>query len=753
MSPDSIRRAIRLIRTHLSVVGVGEPCQRPGSPITDVEIEIQVEMPLAWKARGTSPNGVKAKESALLRFSDDYPLYAPLIFLRPDFDRSLAHFLPGPPDARPQPCIYDGDPSELIQQLGQHGLTELINHLVAWLEKAALDRLIDPDQGWEPVRRDRLTDVVIADLDHLRSWVKKQQGCRLLFSGFLRLREPGRENVYGCLFGKKFAPRNPSAISALRDQTIDDALDQGTSLAIVVWPDEKRIAGSYMPETVTNLGELKVRADSYGCSRGLFKVLDWLSTTIVRSGLYGAFPIGIILLVRRPYKLIGSESSLEACPYIIEIDARKGLGQDDQASVRPAGHRHSISRQLLQRMSGFGDYTRTPWVQVGAGSLGSKIALHLARAGDAPSSVIDDDTLSPHNAARHAVLPLPEDPYLSWGGPKAFAVAKGIAGLGQATEHYTRSITSVTRDAGQIRDLIPENSWALVNSTASLAVREALSSISVEWRFPRVIETSLLSDGMLGIVTIEGPGRRPDTGGLISYAYDLMRRDHELSLLMFRDTTRRPNIGEGCSSHTMIMSDARISLFAASVSELIHSLRRRGLSENYGQVFLGQLHRDGISLQWRSHNVDPFIIVAAENSTSWKVHVSRRADDEINAELERWQNVETGGILLGRLSESARAIYVIDALGAPSDSTRSASHFLLGVLGVRAALEEYARSANHSLYCVGTWHSHLAPSAPSGTDHATGKTIAVARLLPSTLLVVTPQGYRALLAEGAACED
>ena len=59
------------------------------------------------------------------------------------------------------------------------------------------------------------------------------------------------------------------------------------------------------------------------------------------------------------------------------------------------------------------------------------------------------------------------------------------------------------------------------------------------------------------------------------------------------------------------------------------------------------------------------------------------------------------------------------------------------------------KSAGYSLFCLGTWHNHLGASGPSGTDRTTAAAVALARLAPSVLLIHTPAGYRALLADAA----
>jgi len=109
--------------------------------------------------------------------------------------------------------------------------------------------------------------------------------------------------------------------------------------------------------------------------------------------------------------------------------------------------------------------------------------------------------------------------------------------------------------------------------------------------------------------------------------------------------------------------------------------------------------------------------------------------------------------LLGKLSEFSQTFNVVDTLPAPPDSIRSASEFVLGTEGVTQSLTDYGRRSGWTLYCLGTWHSHLAASGPSGLDRKTARSVAVARLTPSLLLIKTPKGFRALIADAAELRE
>ncbi len=553
---------------------------------------------------------------------------------------------------------------------------------------------------------------------------------------------------------------NPKTAGKLFSHFPPEAGDRwrfGRSIALVAWPGRDPsgkliVTDGYQPETVTDIASLKVRAADYGCAPALNSALRWLETSVSEWRVDGTVPLAVILAARRPYHLIGINSEIELCAYILDIGAPKLLPEGEHTPVRPAGHRQAITPRLLRRLSDDwdDDSDQIRWVQLGCGSLGSKIALHLARAGRAPSIVIDRSYFSPHNAARHALTPRPGQMQISWLGDKAAALAEAIKGLGQHAEPVIGDIVAITRDKERGRERLSRKGHGRSSTRRPpLTVREALASIPGGIEIPRVVETVLFAAGRLGVVTVEGARRNPDSLDLMAETYKLVREQKALRALMFAEGAglMRQSIGEGCGSATMPLADARVSMLAAPMAEIVVGLQREALPAESGSIRIAVVSEDGISVGWSRYDAAQVIIVPVQGPGGWRVRLSARAARKINDEVTRWPKVETGGILMGRMSEAARAFYITDVLPAPEDSERSAAEFCLGVHGARRTISDYAESCGYSLFCLGTWHSHLAPSGPSATDRATAATVALARLAPSVLLIHTPKGYAALLAD------
>lgn len=210
----------------------------------------------------------------------------------------------------------------------------------------------------------------------------------------------------------------------------------------------------------------------------------------------------------------------------------------------------------------------------------------------------------------------------------------------------------------------------------------------------------------------------------------------------------RQEIGQGCSSTTMVMPDTDISLFSASMARKLLEVRQQELPES-GQTLIGRLDPDGLGLTWTSVDVGPYHCIQAENDPSWQIRISPSVHQLISEECGQYRDVETGGIIMGSASEIRKTITITNVLPAPADSQRSAASFILGTQGVNQMVEDYAKPTGFTLHCVGTWHSHLQDSRGSSRDYQTAALIAAKIAIPSVLLIKTPSSYRAILAKDA----
>lgn len=737
---------------HLLKVAAAHPEYRGGAVLDEkrVRLDLNVEMPLAAKADGISSTGVRTTESATFHIPTGYPWLSPRVTLRDDFPRGFPHMLPGPKESPPRPCLVEGDPDEFFLQYGlvEYGIYHLIEQLAQWLRKAAIDHLNDHDHGWEPMMRRGMSDMMVFDTHAAIKEVTRNGGYTTWRADFLRRGDVEEEVTHGAeAYITSEAERAPLANTdnTLFNSKRRDAVGIGKTVIGIVWPDKLPSGGApvcdqYIPEDVATLADLRERAKMFGCERGLDLFLKNLDRCWAGYSLEAPIPVGVVLCVQRPFPLVGSKSDIELLPYVFEIrpfEARKNLiMHGDEAQIGPAIHYQSLTPGLLQTMSDLPD--RPVVALLGCGSVGSKLAMHAARGGQNIVAVSDAGWLRPHNLARHAL-----------GGrhatsEKAPALAQELAELKQAPLVFKGDIAAALRNPAERAMVLPATADVAINATASLSVREALTESTKPSDRTRNVEVALFGKGRLGYLLLDAQSHNPNHCDLIAEFYATLENPDAVKLLADPELgLAEVQIGQGCSSLTMAIDDAQISMMTAGLSKEIGRWTDEGSMD--GSFVIGMSEADSPATQWHRQTVAPFEVVAIEGSDGWQLRISRRVVDKIHHETQSFANVETGGLIIGLSSERLRTVTVVDVLDAPPDSTRSASEFVLGKEGLQAAIEKRHVESGQTLFDVGTWHSHLAEQGPSQTDWNTAAVLKAGRAPPSVLLIVTPTKFHALI--------
>jgi hypothetical protein len=720
-----------------------------------IRIEMNVEMPLAMKANGISGSGVRVREPVLVAIGGNYPWASPTFYLRPDFPRSFPHLQPGTAEDLPRPCLVDGPQDEFFLQFGlvEYGIFHLVEQLAVWLRKAAICNLIDPVQGWEPIFRRTFADMLVFDAEAARAPIAKSGGWTVWKAMFGR--NGSANDVLGdgasCWLrsdGEATPLKQKANDDGFSTQQIDAGRTGGYSVIALIGPDKlpsgkPRISADYYPESVTCVADLAARAAELGCTRGLDGFLASLERSFAGLLLPAPIPIGIVFGARRPCHLIGTKSDIELLPYVVEIRANRkrsslfALGGAEPAA--PAVHHQALTSSLLQTVS---DAPARPAIALlGCGSVGSKLAFHAARSGQAVVAVSDNGRLQAHNMARHAL----GAEHL--GDLKAEALARELVALGQQTLAHSHELADGLRDGARRKLSLPSAARLAINATASLSVRESLTMAGDHHRSMGFVEAALVGRGRGAYLLADGRGHNPNHCDLIAELYATLRPEDPMSHLMFDpDQGLSPiQIGQGCGSFTMPMDDARLSGMTAGLAHEI--ARAQNKPSRDGLIVTATSDDDSPATIWTRQVVPPFETVAIDGSDGWTLRISSRVADRIRAEAKAHGRVETGGIMIGLASARLKTLTVVDLLDAPPDSQRSASLFVLGTQGLHAAIAQRHADSGSSLFDVGTWHSHLADVRPSPTDWRTADDLAVGRTPPSVLLISTPRRFHALVSK------
>ncbi|MFX0199035.1 MAG: ThiF family adenylyltransferase [Candidatus Hodarchaeota archaeon] len=753
--------ASKIIQSHNAVGGNVESPQ----PLADggfrIKFNMNVSLPSRANTRGISETGVQLQEPVIFRFPLTFPFHAPVTLLRPNFNKSLPHINPIPNRDEKDyvlPCIYYGPLDDLLHQEGD-GLSEILNQLSDWLGKAAINDLINPKQGWEPIRRDNTFGWMVYDLSRLRTLIPDKEGALVFQCRFLK--ELGwKEKPYFVWVIDHEKPCNITP-ALVRNSFFAEKGTYGTiygSLMILVWSDSKAIIDRYLPENIRDLHLIYERAKDYCFFDALWSVIADFGWAFKEASLnIPNFPLFIILCVRRPFALIGDDSKLELIPYMIDChieDGRSpflesGIRIREDSPVLSLGHRHKVNRKLLQRMSGGKEVmNRDPIVHIGCGSVGSKIAMHLARAGHGPFKLVDKEAFSPHNVARHALTPIPEFP----GQPKASLLAREIELLRLEAEPINEDIIKLCKNPDNKMNPFPNDSRLVIESTGSVAVRNMLASLPDGKLGGRLLHVALYQQGKVGIMAIEGSGRNPNVNDLVIGFWDELIDDPNLrsKFSSFSGEMRREEIGLGCGSHTMVVSDTRISLFAAGIAERARQIIELENSKfQDGELWIGALDENELGVSWKLLKIGKTTILRVKAQNLWKVRILTQVVNQITDETKEWGDIETGGVLIGRISLSNRSFTISRVLEAPTDSTRSENSFVLGVEGLKKKVQEIYDKSAGTLNYVGTWHSHPKGGEASSIDKDSLEQIRRLRFgAPAIGLIWTPSGFRATIDEG-----
>lgn len=754
MRAGAVERALADIAGHPDFRG----WQRTAYPLTPsgmgFDFDLEVEMPPAWAALGESPNGVAATERVFLQIPDGFPGFPPVFRLRSDFPRSFPHLQPGGVHLAPRPCLVAGSEANLFWRAGVRGM---LVQLCAWLHAAARGTLNADPTVWEPARRDSVDDFAFVDLAAIQPLPTRRQTFAYMRASYCGISNGNPVESYRIVVSNKSTALDPPFWKTV-SQARDGMLLYGTAPALILSTGQHRdgtpkVNDQYAPDTVSDLVSLRSSLARWGCVESLNSFLGAIERHAAKldpRAFPQPIPLLILVNVARPRPVAGFSSHLETFGYVLEISAKKGIPAT--ASVRYAAVLQQLSADLLRRFNQVQiDKPTRPWGLIGAGSLGSKIALHMARSGRAPSILIDDALLDAHNYARHATIPegtLAEGllPKL-----KARSVSQQLAALQQPAVALFEPIQRVLGSPTMTSQLQKKSEWLLLNTTASVLARHAL--VEAKCQLPRVAEASLFGSGRIGYLGVEGPGRNPDLGELFAEMTGQLEADHELAAAVLSPEAQLEVIrtGLGCGSETMKVTDAGISLHAAAISTELARLHRDDLDAESGSILLGKGAEDSLGSTWTRVSVPPFVRVDLETSDPqpWSLHLSAQARKKIEEEVARYPAVETGGVIWGCVDEAIGAIYVLDVIEAPSDSRRGPAHFDLGIEGLNAVLTQRQRQSFGHLHTVGTSHSHLQASGPSGTDRSTARVIADRASRPNALLIWTPAGYRGLLAESS----
>jgi integrative and conjugative element protein (TIGR02256 family) len=381
-------------------------------------------------------------------------------------------------------------------------------------------------------------------------------------------------------------------------------------------------------------------------------------------------------------------------------------------------------------LSGVPDGSTTKALLVGAGAIGSHVALALTREGRHSWTVADGDWLRPHNLARHVLG------QSQVGQFKARALAVMLSDLSRA--QATPIVCDVLRPADQTKALEEAAAGAdiILDASASIAVSRRMS----DWGHAKARRVSAFFNpsGDAAVLLAEDAARSIPLDALEAQYYRLVLRDDALSAHLAPPPEGFRYAGS-CRAVSARIPESRVSVLSGLAAAGISA----ALAEERATLCTWSLQPGGGVTAAR---VAPSAS-KRETLAGWTVLL----DDDLAAEVRRRREEalpsETGGVLVGTVDMQRRVIAAVDALHPPADSSGDATTFTRGTGGLRDRLDAVARRTGGMVRYIGEWHTHPRGSEamPSALDIE--QLVALRRELrreglPATMLISGSDGER-----------
>lgn len=660
-----------------------------------VRFDVDVERPqdLAYQIKGTEPIAV------LFPFGGGRPS---VLALRDDFPDTM-HQNWSPQGA---PCSLCVDDRPWAEARLTWTPAELVRQIQLWLAKAARGDLHDAAQPPDPLFfRSALTLVIppsaVADdgaIPELAGY-SRQDNLNVVFTHSAPA--SGKGNDGPCRLAVLYFKASPQRMTRLRRAP--------TALAGLA--EELERCG------IDLLGEIKTRVTAWaGVHDDNLRRLSSLLAIVVAfpvqdgEGVSGndvrafltfepAGEVGIALGV-----LFKNGSGVGAQNSYVKVIGEPGTPRPDQVRIEPADVQFSFNREIASSLAGRPEVDRSRVMLIGAGSLGSQLALDLAREGAMSWTVVDQDFLMPHNLARHALLTS------DIGAPKAFALASQLSALlGEPFSAIFCDIMNPDENARAELAAGFSDADLIVDASASVAVSRYLADM-LDANARRVC-AFFNPSGTAAVLLAESRDRSITLRDLEAQYHRALLSDPGLSGHLKTDHPGHRYSGS-CRSLSNRIPAARAAILSG--------LAARGISavaaQDQAAIRIWTLGAEG---DVRLSKIAGAAVTGLVFG-SWTVTYDTGLSQILASLRERRLPNETGGVLLGVVDVSRRSIHVVHALSQPEDSRASVAGFERGVAGLRESVAAAVEESMNQLRYVGEWHSHPrgASASPSATDVA-----------------------------------
>lgn len=732
-------------------------------------IAIPLEVPVNIPSRGAVDDiDIRRNEPIFLLLDrQNYPYRTPSVcYNRKDFPAAqLPHLNPTVIGLPASFCLHRGS---MDNWFAEHTITDLVNRTINWLSDAAKGHLIRREDGFEPTRINlgfiySVFDPAIYWEFIEKNWRKSQgrSGFAFLWVKFLKSKSSITSIELDSVSIQLIQPIVDGNLSRyiefsnrINYHMMDQNEIEGRGFGILAWPSRKRVCKKFFANLPQNGLELKLLTEELGVPLEK-SIQQFLSNSL---DILRFIPISIV--IPRPQNLIAKKSHLEPINFLIFSDGKRSGLLSTDTKVEAVCQRDPLTRRIARNISSIKDnFCINKLLFLGCGAIGSKIIFHLARNGCCEMTLVDYDTISPHNLVRHALT------NKCTGKNKADAIKNAILEMYEADKDININVIKesvLNIFLGDKNNIINECNW-LIDTTASTMVFNVLRDAIL----PKTISCcrcEIADEGRLGIMSKEGYKRNPRLDDLQVAIFDMAISKKEISSWLqlskkkseeeFGSNLSEIDIGISCSSDTMKLSDDIVSLHAAYFSTYFKRIVKLG--NKNGHVQISNYSESGSELGPESilgsayqFEVKPVTIIQPENDRNWQVRMKEQVDKDLHNEFNQAVPNETGGLLIGKINQKAKIIYITDLVKAPLDSASSPCAFKMGIDDIPEEINRIYEITGGMLGYVGEWHTH--PNGDfrlSSVDEHT-KNLIKKRLdqihLPTHIMIVTKKSLHSYI--------
>jgi hypothetical protein len=363
---------------------------------------------------------------------------------------------------------------------------------------------------------------------------------------------------------------------------------------------------------------------------------------------------------------------------------------------------------------------------IGVGAFGSQILNNFIRAGIGQWTLVDSDTLEPHNLARHLL------PAHCVGRGKAEALSDHLKYCLSTVPALVEPLAVDVLSPGKHADVLKkekEQADFVFDFSASVAVARQLS---IDPDVKRAVSTFVTPSGNGMVMLIEDQNRQ--------FRLDWLEALHYRAILatpVLRDSLKttegRIRTGGSCRDLSVVISQSDMAMWAGAFTKQSLPL----LSKPQAALKILQQKGDG--------GVDAFTVNPEHTQNlclgDWTVLIDTWIMRKMKEfRRERLPN-ETGGILLGMIDTQTRRCYVVDVLPSPPDSIEYPDSYIRGCSELLPKVQEAEElTAGHVTY-IGEWHSHPEKCSTSASSldliaYAKLKADRDAECLPTIMMII-----------------